>query len=645
MQTALLLVDVQQDFLARPGLTPEREVVCQQLADLLQLVRQQGWPVIHVITEMTADGRGAMPHWRNQGVMQCVAGSAGAKAPQGLQPIAGELCLVKPFFSAFGNPQLLIQLHGLGVRRLLLAGLYTHACIRNTALDAYQAGFDVVLAAQAMASTEAKHAAITLDYLSRRGVQVLECNEQVAALPPLAASRFVHHDPCNHHRVLFELDCPPPSLLTREVVRVRLAQAGWAAREHAERQSLLRAWQECLVARRESVISLICQDLGKPLSDAVAEFDYALKLLVHACGLPAQEAGKPAIRYRPHGVAGLITPWNNPLAISVGKLAPALVFGNAVVWKPALEAARISELIASSLQEAGLGDVFALIQGDHEAGRQLACMSGVDCISFTGATANGRQLQRLCAEKGIPLQAEMGGNNAVLVMADADLEMAARDIAQAMFSFAGQRCTASRRIIVESSVRDIFAALLKQQIALLPAGQVNHPQTRLAPLISRKKLLQLLEDIRQAREQGAGLLCGGQEWAGAEAGNWLLPTVLTDPPLDSPVLVHESFGPLALLIAAENGEQAIAYCNAVEQGLLACLYSNDPAMQQRFLDQAQAGMLAINQARPAFAADAPFSAWKASGAGLAEHGRWARDFFTRPQVVYGWQADGQGVAG
>jgi len=633
MQSALLLVDVQQDFLARPGLEPAADAVCKQLADLLHAVRQLHWPVIHVVTETMADGSNAMPHWRTQQKKECVSGSAGAAPPLALQALPGELQLNKTFFSAFGNPDLVLQLYGLGVQRLIIAGLYTHACIRNTALDAYQAGFEVILARQAMASTEPLHAATTLNYLSLRGIQVLDTSAILllntgAGIPP----NFVHFDPCNTDNILFEQSYAAPGAIAEALDRLRPAQPGWGCLPHRDRQAALSRWQSSLEAVREKLIFLIIQDLAKPLRDARAEFDYAMALLAHSAELTAEEQGKPTVRYQPHGVVGLITPWNNPLAIAVGKLAPALVFGNVVIWKPALPAARVSALIAEALHQAGLQHLFALIQGGHETGRQLACTPGIACVSFTGSTKAGRQLQYLCAGRGIPLQAEMGGNNAVLVMADTDLVRAAREIAQAMFSFAGQRCTATRRIIVEASVRELFSACLKHEIECLPAGGITDEQTRLAPVISRGKMLDLLSDIKQAREQGAGVLCGGRVREGA--GNWLMPTVLTDVALDAPLFCNESFGPIALLVCVENGDEAIRVCNAVGQGLLACLFSEDTAMQQRFVEQVQAGMLVINQARPAFAANAPFSAWKDSGAGLPEHGRWARDFFSRPQAVY-----------
>jgi acyl-CoA reductase-like NAD-dependent aldehyde dehydrogenase len=235
-----------------------------------------------------------------------------------------------------------------------------------------------------------------------------------------------------------------------------------------------------------------------------------------------------------------------------------------------------------------------------------------------------------------PLQAELGGNNAAIVLRDADLDAAARDLAIAMFSFAGQRCTAIRRVIVERPIVGRFTALLCEAVAALKVGPPADPATRVGPVISKARQAALLATIAQAVESGGRVLTGGAAPADCPPqGAWISPTVMTDLPSDSPVLTDELFGPVVALSPAEDLSAALRQHSQYEYGLLGALYSNDKASQARFLAEAQAGLLALNQARPAFASEGPFVGWKASGYGVPEHGRWNRDFYTKVQAVYG----------
>lgn len=620
--TALLLVDCQQDYLARDGLLPSREVLVEAIAAALAQARARGWPVVHVRTRVAADGSDAMPHRR--AAPEAVAGTAGAEPPAALRERDGEPVFHKRFFSAFDADGLEKELRRRGVTRLLVAGVHGHACIQASVTDAYARGFEIAIAEDLVGSDDPAASAQALRWLDGRAGAVTES----AAILGTAPAPWQHRNPCDWSEVLGEVAAVPPGAIAAKAERlrqVRLPPPG----ERAER---LRRWHELLGGERGRFTDALVRDLGKPRRDAEGEVAYGLALLDAASvDLGEEESSRERrVRYRPHGIAGLITPWNNPFAIPLAKLAPALGHGNAALWKPALAGSGIAALLHDSLERAGLADHVALVTGDAATGR--AVLAEADCLSFTGCVAVGRLVVAEAARRGIPVQAELGGSNAAIVDSSADLDSAAADLAAAMFSFAGQRCTAIRRLIVVDSIADAFVERLAAEVAALRIGDPADAATQIGPVIDQPSQLAWSEMARGPGKR----LAGGQLPAGlAEQGCWVAPAVLSDLPDGHPLLIGEVFGPLAAVIRAASLEEAIAIHNATAMGLLGALFSRDEGAQASFLAGAQAGMLSLNRARPAFAADGPFVGWKASSYGIAEHGRWNRDFYTRPQAIYG----------
>ena len=335
------------------------------------------------------------------------------------------------------------------------------------------------------------------------------------------------------------------------------------------------------------------------------------------------------------GVAAIITPWNNPLAIPVGKLAPALSYGNTVVWKPALQSPALVRLMMDSLTEAGLpANCVNVIFGDAQTARDLLDSPDLAAVSFTGSEEAGREIAVRCSLKGLSLQAELGGNNAALVAEDADIRKAAADLARAVFSFSGQRCTAPRRIIVLEKVFEVFCEEFTAAVKALKIGDPSDCDTHLGPLISKERQARMAQWLRAALKDGARLLAGGGVPEGLDKGCWFEPTVLADVPADSFLMQEETFGPLAVLTKARDFEHGLELCNGVRQGLRAICYTGLQSRINRFADAAQAGIIHLNQAVTCIHAEAPFLGWKASGIGLPEHGRWDKDFYTRTQTVY-----------
>ena len=234
-----------------------------------------------------------------------------------------------------------------------------------------------------------------------------------------------------------------------------------------------------------------------------------------------------------------------------------------------------------------------------------------------------------------PVQLELGGNNAAIIMPDCDLERAAGELAASAFSFAGQRCTAPRRFIVHRDSRKRFTEALLSSIQSLRLGYPRDPLTQVGPVISKKKQREMGNIVETSLVEGAKLLCGGKVPDGLESGCWFEPTLLYAPKNNISLIREESFGPVTVLQVARNIDQALALLNGVTQGLVACLYSGDRDSRERFLERAACGGLKLNQTTLGVRADAPFGGWKASGLGPPEHGVWDRDFYTLFQTIYG----------
>lgn len=642
MKTALLLVDMQNDFLDRRGLYPDRDKVVAGAKILLELFRAQKLPIMHVQMTIQPDGSDRMPHWVEKNIWSCVAGSSGACPPKCLEPFVDEPVFFKSFHSAFGSSELKSAIRAAEVDTLVVAGLYTHACIRATALDAFSHGYKVVIAQEAIASTEPVHADISLNYLDGLSIRNLKTADIFPAIHVQNVDRnncpetWQLRRPALWSEVISEIPLGRATDVDDAVALARGAQEVWSRLSFPQRVSWLSSWMDCIKAKRDFLLALIVKDIGKPISYAEGEFKFALELLqatIDSLVRLATEDSREnyAVHHAPLGVIGMITPWNNPLAIPIGKIAPALAWGNAVVWKPALPSTRIAQLVLQSVIEAIPGAPLALVIGDDKTGEMILKNANVDAITFTGSTRKGDVVSALCAHYHKPLQAELGGNNAVLVMADIDVDKVASVLAPALFGFAGQRCTAPRRIIVERSQRAALERALIQRINALPLGEPTDPRVVVGPLVSkeRQEAMNCIVTNSQAR-----ILCGGSIPAGFEHGAWFRPTLIADAPVASQVVQQESFGPVAVLLSADDLEEALELNNAVPHGLVTTVFSHSDTIVQRVIEQVRSGMVCVNISPTPVAASAPFGGWKCSGIGPPEHGRWDREFYSKPKIRY-----------
>jgi len=661
-RTALLLVDLQADFLAHPRLVPDADTLVARAAALLAAFRERALPVAHAHTWVAADGADAMPHWRRRAATPCREGSAGAAPPAALAPIAGELVARKRFYGAFGDARLDPWLRARGVGRLVVAGCHLHACVRQAVLEAYERGYQVVVADDVVATPEPLHGELTRAWLADRAADFLAAAEIVAALDgkssaareglPVAwiggaprtardGACFVHRDPCDTARVLAEVPLAGPPEVAEAALAAEAAQRAWAADTVQRRAGLLDAWAAELDADRERLVELLVGEVAKPRRFAEEEVGRAAAHariaaeLVRTAG-PLAVAPGVCAALRPVGVVGVVTPWNNPIAIPVGKLAPALGFGNGVVWKPAPHAPGCAQLLLEGLARAGApaglaNAVFGAAATAHAVCRE----SRVAAVALTGSSETGRVVAGLCAEALKPLQAELGGNNAAIVLADADLAAAAADLAQAAFGFAGQRCTAIRRLVVAAEVAGRFEALFAEATRALRVGDPGEAATDVGPLVSADKRDRVLAAIERARREGARVVIGGEVPRRLAHGAWLVPALLADVDPASAIAQEESFAPVAVLQVARDLEHALALANGVPHGLVASVHTSDPCARARLGAALEAGIVQLAPGPLRIHPRAPFVGWKASGLGPPEHGLWDAAFYTRTQAVYG----------
>jgi acyl-CoA reductase-like NAD-dependent aldehyde dehydrogenase len=405
-----------------------------------------------------------------------------------------------------------------------------------------------------------------------------------------------------------------------------------------ERARMLEKWKNALLADETDWVHLIVEEVNKPIRDASDEFRRAISTISTAIevGLMPGETGYGfKTRYRSIGTIAIITPWNNPMAIPIGKIAPALLFGNAVLWKPSPFAERLAQKLLESLIKAGLPTgLLNIFKGGAETVREIIRHPSVSAVSLTGSHNTGRNVEALCNVFGKTLQAELGGNNAVILRPGAKLKDIMPSLVRAAFSFSGQRCTATRRFIVDRSMATSFISAFTEETSKLVVGSPMDGRTDLGPLISERHAQSIEEKINKGIRDGACLIYTGSLPSTLISGHWVAPTVLLAEDSQSDIVQQETFGPVAVIQLADDFDHALMLANDVRQGLVSGMIGGTTDEEAIFLQSAQAGMLNIGSPVLPLDLNAPFSGWKDSAIGTPEHGRWDREFFSRVQVVY-----------
>jgi len=647
MKPILLLVDLQNDFLRTGDLEPHPASIAAAAADLLNTCRTGAVPVVHVWSTVNKSGDNRMPHRKKNGDWMCLEGSAGHACPDVLRPHKKETIIHKIFFSAFSTGQLDSVLHNLNADTLIIAGVHLHACVRATALEAYAKGYQVLIVEDATASNDPLHAAITKRYLQERSVVFRSSGEILAAISASSANvsellvdketeAVTHTSPQNFERT-WQLRASRKSDIDAAIVTAKKAFQQWRRVRVDERLGLLQKFGRELEQHEGHLVDLLVEDIGKPVRYARKEVSRALALIDAAAKQVDPQRDqlleKTGFRREPLGVVALIGPFNNPLAIPVGKIVPALLYGNVVIWKSAIPGSRIARKTAELFTTAtGQPKVLQVLCGSNQTARQL--MAASDAVTISGSLKAGRSAQEMCAARHIPLQAELGGNNASIVWRDADLAVAATNIVEGAFAFAGQRCTANRRAIVDASVYDVFLDQLIMASRRLICGDPLDEKTQIGPLISLASCNRVKAVIDRARAHSLRVITPFEKFGGHCGGAWLEPTIVCCDIPDAEIVQEETFGPVLVIQKAGNWDEAISLCNGVKQGLTAAVFTKSKQRIADFLRRVRAGVLKVNCSTANSDVDLPFGGWKASGIGPAEHGPANREFFTRMQSIY-----------
>ncbi|HEY6122989.1 MAG TPA: aldehyde dehydrogenase family protein, partial [Pyrinomonadaceae bacterium] len=341
---------------------------------------------------------------------------------------------------------------------------------------------------------------------------------------------------------------------------------------------------------------------------------------------------------QPLGVVACVTPWNFPVAIPVWKIAPALVAGNTVVFKPAsltpATAVRIVEIFA----EAGIppGVLNLVLGSGSDAGDEIIAHPAVKAVSFTGSNGVGIRLYEQVSRRGGKVQCEMGGKNPVVILEDADMELAVESTAQGAFGSSGQRCTATSRAVVVNDIADEFVERVATRASSMRLGNGADPNTEMGPSVDESQFKTVLSYIDIGRKDGATLVCGGSRATGGDLkkGYFAQPTVFDRVTPDMRIAREEIFGPVLSVLRVKDFEEAMQVANDCEYGLSSSIFSNDAARIFRFVDEIETGMTHINSPTTGGEAHIPFGGIKGTGIGDREQGSTALDFYTELKVVY-----------
>ncbi|MFQ5695879.1 MAG: aldehyde dehydrogenase family protein, partial [Terriglobia bacterium] len=398
---------------------------------------------------------------------------------------------------------------------------------------------------------------------------------------------------------------------------------------------------------KDELARLLSREEGKTVKEATGEILRTLNIIEYNAGeatrltgetLPSQLPNNFAYTVRqPLGVVGLITPWNFPVAVPVWKIAPALVCGNTVVWKPSELTPFTSRKVTEIFAEAGLpAGVLNMVNGaGEEVGDELLGHPAVRAISFTGSSEVGALVYAKAAKQRKKVQCEMGGKNPVVVLEDADLELAATSTAMGAFGSTGQRCTATSRVIVHEAVADKFVALLLERAKKMKVGDGADETTTFGPSVDEAQFNKVQEYLGIGKKE-AKLLLGGERCRGGayDKGYFTPPTVFDHVKPDARIAQEEIFGPVISVIRVKDFDQAVEVANNIRYGLACSIFSTDANRVFQFTERAEAGIVHINSPTVGGEAHVPFGGFKASGIGERETGSTAIDFYSELKVVY-----------
>lgn len=432
---------------------------------------------------------------------------------------------------------------------------------------------------------------------------------------------------------------------------VESAQRGfelWRKTPAPLRGDVLRRVGDLLAARKDEIAELMTREMGKPLAETRGDVQEGIDTAYYAAvegrrlfghTVPSELRNKWAMSFRrPIGVAGIVTPFNFPMAIPTWKMFPALVCGNACVFKPAEDVPHTGAVLVEIMLQAGLPpEVIQLVHGLGEpVGAAIVEHPDVPLVSFTGSTATGSKVGEICGRMHKRLSLEMGGKNAQIVLDDADLELALEGVLWGAFGTTGQRCTATSRLIVQSGVHDRLVDMLVDRVRGLRLGDGRKAGTDVGPLIHEESMQKVERYVKIGTEEGAHLMIGGKRATDGELakGNFFQPTIFTNVRPGSRLEQEEIFGPVLSVIKVDTADEAFAVNNGVKYGLSSSLYTRNVELAFRAMSELDNGITYVNAPTIGAEAHLPFGGVKQTGNGHREGGWEVYEFYSETKVCY-----------
>ena len=468
--------------------------------------------------------------------------------------------------------------------------------------------------------------------------------------PPAGGELFENRNPADHSDLIGLFPRSGPEDLRRAVQSARRGLARWSRTPAPVRGQVLQRVGELLVERKEAIARAMTREMGKVLLETRGDVQEAIDTAFYAATegrrlfgrvVPSELRDKWAMTVRrPIGVAGVITPFNFPLAVPTWKIFPALVSGNAVVWKPSEDVPHTANLLVEVLIEAGLPpDVIQVVHGlGPVVGQALVEHPDVAVISFTGSTETGAAIGEACGRLHKRVSLEMGGKNAMIVLRDADLDLALEGVLWGAFGTTGQRCTATSRLILDGAIHDAFLRRVCERAEGLRLGPGLDPATQVGPLIHEEAREKVERYVELARKEGAVVETGGgrpEDPGGAfECGWFYRPTVFADVKPGMRVEQEEIFGPALAVIRVGSLDEAVTVNNGVRYGLSSAIYTRDVNAAFRAMQELENGITYVNAPTIGAEAHLPFGGVKQTGNGHREGGWEVYDFFTETKTLY-----------
>lgn len=434
----------------------------------------------------------------------------------------------------------------------------------------------------------------------------------------------------------------------RAIAAAKAAFPAWSRSSIQERHDILKRIGDEILARKDELGKMLSREEGKTLAEGVGETVRAAQIFLFFSGEILRLAGEkiPSVRpgvdveitREPIGVIGVITPWNFPIAIPAWKIAPALAYGNCVVFKPADLVPGTAHVLSEIIVKAGIpAGVFNLVMGRGSVvGEAILKSKDVNAVSFTGSVATGRKIAATCVESNPmkKVQLEMGGKNPMVVLDDADLKTAVEAGVNGAFFSTGQRCTASSRLIVTKGIHDKFVDAMAERMKTLVIDDALKAGTHIGPVVDQSQLDQNLSYLKIGQDEGAKLKAGGELLNRGTPGYYMAPALFTGADNKMRIAREEIFGPVATVIAAKDYDEALAIANDTEFGLSSGICTTSLKYASHFKRNSEAGMVMVNLPTAGVDYHVPFGGRKGSSYGPREQGRYAQEMYTVVKTAY-----------